>query len=392
MSRTVLDCGYIPLVDCAPLVVAREMGFADEELLDLRLHPQPSWSAIRDKLTFGKLHAAHMLSPMPVAMSMGLGGVPTRIDVLSVLSVNGNVLGVSRSLAERMRRVGSAPDFLSATAVGRALIASTDGRLRVGVPFPFSMHAELLYYWLGALGLQAPGELDVRTVPPPQMSKALADGDIDAFCVGEPWGSMAVEAGVADLILPGCAIWQFAPEKVLAVRHEWAEETPDIVMRLMRAVWRAARWLGEPEHKETASEMLARRGYVDVSPEIIDRALSGRIRVSVDGTERHVPRFVEFFDGAATFPWRSQAEWIADRWAARTGIDRSDALRRGRGCFRSDLYRTCLGPVGADLPGASDKVEGALETRTTVASSAGEMCLGPDTFFDRLIYEPVQSL
>ncbi|MEM9043913.1 MAG: CmpA/NrtA family ABC transporter substrate-binding protein [Pseudomonadota bacterium] len=388
MSRAVLNCGFIPLVDCAPLVAAREMGFAEEELLDLRLHRQPSWSTIRDQLTFGQLDAAHMLAPMPVAMSMGLGGVPTRIDVLSVLSVNGNVIGVSRELSERMRRVGSTPDFLSATAVGRALISAIDGRLRVGVPFPFSMHAELLYYWLGALGLQAPADLDVRTVPPPQMADAISSGEIDAFCVGEPWGSIAVEQGVADLVLPGCAIWQFAPEKVLAVRHDWAEESPETLNSLMRAIWRAGRWLSDPANRMMISELLARPDYVDVSPEVIDRALTGRLRVSADGSEQLVPRFLEFFTGAATFPWRSQAEWIAERWANRAGLDREEALANGRASFRSDLYRNCLGPIGADLPGASDKVEGALESRTPVASFTGEMSLGPDIFFDRLIFEP----
>ncbi|MEL6476887.1 MAG: CmpA/NrtA family ABC transporter substrate-binding protein [Pseudomonadota bacterium] len=388
MSARGLDCAFIPLIDCAPLAVAREMGFAEEELIDLRLHRQPSWSAVRDRLAFGEVAAAHMLAPMPVAMSMGLGGVPTRIDALSILSVNGDVIGVSRALAAKMRSVGGEGDFLSAVAVGRSLITAAEGKLRVGVPFPFSMHAELLYYWLGALGLQAPNDLDVRTVPPPHMAQAISAGEIDAFCVGEPWGSMAVEAGVADLILPGSAIWQFAPEKVLAVRHDWAEENPDLVTSLMRAVWRAARWLGDPENRMTASEMLAGPAYVDVSAEIIERALHGRLKISAQGTERQVPGFVEFYAKAATFPWRSQAAWIATRWAARTGIDRAEAAAQGRACYRTDLYRQALGPIGADLPNASEKLEGALDQPTAVASSRGEMFLGPDRFFDRLIFEP----
>ncbi|MEM8699817.1 MAG: CmpA/NrtA family ABC transporter substrate-binding protein [Pseudomonadota bacterium] len=388
MSRIALDCGFLPLVDCAPLAVAREMGFAEEELLELRLHPQPSWSAIRDKLAFGELQAAQMLAPMPVAMSMGLGGVPMRIDALSVLSVNGDVIGVSRPLSARMREIGGAGDFTSALAVGRSLITAMEGPLRVGVPFPFSMHAELLYYWLGALGLQAPADLDMRTVPPPRMAEAVSKGEIDAFCVGEPWGSTAVEAGAADLILPGSAIWQFAPEKVLATRHDWAEAHPEPVSRLMRALWRAARWLDNPDNRMTASEILARPAYVDVAAEIIERALYGRLKVSASGEERRVSRFVEFYGSAATFPWRSQAAWIAARWAARTGIDRAEALELGRASFRTDLYRQALGPIGADLPNASEKLEGALNQPTAVTSSRGEMFLGPDQFFDRLIFEP----
>ena len=220
MSRRVVDCGFIPLVDSAPIVIAREIGFASEEGLDLRLHKQPSWSAVRDKLALGHLDASHMLAPTPVAMSMGLGGMPTRLDALMVLSVNGNVICASRGLAARMRDRGMPNDFMAAEAVGRTLAAVCDRPLNLGVPFPFSMHAELFYYWLGALGLTAPQDLNVRTIPPPQMADAMACGEIDAFCVGEPWGSLAVQKGVAELILPSCAIWRFAPEKVLAVRHD----------------------------------------------------------------------------------------------------------------------------------------------------------------------------
>lgn len=394
MTRAVLDVGFLPLVDCAPLVVAREIGFADEEGLDLVLHREPSWSALRDKLALGRLAAAHMLAPVPVAMSMGLGGMPGRLDALSVLSVNGTVVGVSRALAARMRDAGPPHDFTAAEAVGQRLLAAGRETLRIGVPFPFSMHAELLTYWLGALsanGAGTPGDLKLRTVPPPMMAEALAAGEIDAFCVGEPWGSIAVEAGEAELVLPGAAIWQFAPEKVLGVRHDWAERNVDDASRLLRAVWRAGRWLADPANRITASELLARPAYVDVSAEIIDRALMGRLVVSPRGEERAVPRFLEFFDTAATFPWRSQAVWIAVRLAARNGIDRADAAKLARACFRSDLYRSILGPLRADLPGASEKLEGSLDVRTAVASSTGEMFLGPDRFFDCRIFDPLAA-
>ena len=388
MTLTPLECGFIPLVDCAALVVAREMGFAEEEGLDLVLHKEPAWSTLRDKLALGLLDAAHMLAPVPVAMSMGLGGMAVPLDVLLVLSVNGNTVGASRGLSARMRAEGGERDFMDAQAAGRALIAAADRRLRIGVPFPFSMHAELLYYWLQALGLEAPRDLDVRTVPPPRMADAVAAGEIDAFCVGEPWGSIAVESGVADLLIPGCAIWRFAPEKVLTVRRAWSEEKPDLAGALMRAVWRAARWLSLPDNVVVASELLSRPAYVDVSPEIVDRALTGRLTITPDGAERRVPQFLEFFDCAATFPWRSQAAWIAARLAERTGMDRADSIAVARGCFRTDLYRSVLGPMGAEMPAASEKLEGSLDARVAVGSSRGQMVLGPDFFFDHKVFDP----
>ena len=386
MSRAKVVCGFLPLVDCAPLVIAQELGFASEQGLDLDLRKMPSWSSLRDQLEFGALDAAQMLSPMPVAMSMGLGGAPMRIDVLSVLSVNGNVIGASMALVDRMRAGGGSAAFDDAATVGRALIDAAPGRLRVGAPFPFSMHAELLYYWLNALGLESPAGLDMRTIPPPKMAAAIAADEIDLFCVGEPWGGYAVASGAAELILPGSAIWSFAPEKVLAVRHEDAEN--EVSARLLRAIWRSGQWLGDPGNRLIASEILARRDYVDVDAALIERTLMGRPVVDAVGNERAAPRMIEFFAGSATFPWRSQALWIASRWAARAGIDQKEAARVARACFRSDIYRRVLGPVGADLPGASEKIEGGLSIRTPVASSAGELFLGPDQFFDSLKFDP----
>lgn len=389
MTPIEVSCGFLPLVDCAPLVIAHELGFAVEEGFELNLQRMPSWSTLRDQLAFGVLDAAQMLSPMPVAMSMGLGGAPTKIDVLSVLSVNGDVIGASLPMADKMRAVGGMSDFMDATGVGRALIAASDRKLRIGVPFPFSMHAELLYYWLNALGLESPASLDVRTIPPQMMPDAVAADEIDLFCVGEPWGGYAVASGAAEIVLPGSAIWAFSPEKVLAVRHEDADS--DTSARLLRAVWRAGRWLGDPENRLIGSEILARPEYVDVDAALIERTLKGRPIVNAAGEDRKAPRLIEFFDGAATFPWRSQACWIASRWAARAGIDQVEAAKVGHACFRSDIYRSVLGPIGADLPGASEKVEGALSIRTPVSSSTGHMYLGPDQFFDGLRFEPFSA-
>ncbi len=387
MTLRQIECGVIPLVDCAPLVVAREMGFAEEEGLDLVLRREKSWSALRDKLAMNRLSAAHMLAPAAVAISMGLGGISCKLDVLSLLSVNGDVIGVSRALAARLRDGGPPPDLNDAKATGARLLEVADRPLRIGAPFPFSMHVELLDYWLTGIGLPK-ADWQVRTLPPSMMAEAVAAGEIDMFCVGVPWGSQAVEAGPAELILAGCAIWRFAPEKVLAARHDWTEDNPDQARALMRAVWRAARWLSDPSARITASELLSRREYLNLPTELIDRALTGRIAVSADGREETPPGFLEFFDGAANFPWRSQALWIAGRIAARMGLDRAEAMRAARDCFRADLYRRFLGPIGADMPGASEKVEGALQRRSAVASSTGEMFLGPDCFFDGHVFDP----
>ncbi len=383
-----LSIGFIPLVDAAPLIVAQEMGFAAEEGLTLDLVRAPSWSSLRDMLVFSRVDAAHMLSPVPVATALGLGGAGADLSALCVTSVNGNVVGVSHALEERLREAGHAFDFADARKAGEALIAAAEDRLRIGVPFPFSMHAELLYYWLSALGLPAPQDVDIRTVPPPLMADAMQAGEIDAFCVGEPWGSIAVENGVGALLLPGKAIWRFAPEKVLAVRSDWASGEPGLSVRLIRAIYRAGRWLADPQSRLLAAELLSRPEYLDLRAEVIDRALSGSLTISSRGGQRLVDGFIGFHRGAANFPWRSQAQWIADRLAARTGLDRTQAMARAAGVFRPDLFRTALEGIAADLPGASSKIEGAIEVETAVASEHGRLFLAPDQFFDRRTFDP----
>jgi ABC-type nitrate/sulfonate/bicarbonate transport system substrate-binding protein len=340
-------------------------------------------------LALGQVAAAQMLSPVPVAMALGLGGSSARFEALSVLNVNGDVFAVSLPLAARMREAGHDFGFVDAQAAGQALLAAGGEPLRIGVPFPFSMHVELVEYWLNGLNLPRPAGLEIITLPPPRMADALAAGEIDAFMVGEPWGSVAVEMGVAELLLPGAAIWACAPEKILATRQGWAETEPELAGRLLRAVWRAGRWLGQSDNHPSASEILAAPGRLLVAPEIIERSLSGRLVTSPQGQERRSPGFMEFHAGAASFPWRSQAAWIAVQMARRFWREPVAAARSAAAVFRSDLHRLHLAETGADLPGASEKLEGALDHPTPVASERGRLILPRDRFFDARIFDPM---
>ncbi|MGP9790838.1 CmpA/NrtA family ABC transporter substrate-binding protein [Roseinatronobacter sp. NSM] len=386
MNLTPLRLGFVPLLDMAPIVIAREMGFAQAEGLGLELMRAPSWSSLRDMLLWGQVDAAQMLAPVPVAMAMGLGGAVARLDILQVLSINGDVIGVSQDVAGRLRRAGHDFGFCDASRARDDLVRAIDRPLRIGVPFPFSTHVELVSYWLRETSI----EYELCTIPPPRMADALAAGEVDAFCVGEPWGSVAVELGAATLLLPSRTIWAVAPEKVLAARHEWVKDNPALTGRLMRAIWRAAKWLGVPANRSITSDILARPEYVNAPVELLDRALRGEMVISAQGELRQVPDMIRFFDGAASFPWRSQAAWFAAQLAARHDLDLTRSIVTAKAICRTDLYRQNLRMAGADLPGASEKLEGSLHHPTAVASERGQMILAPDAFFDGQVFDASQ--
>lgn len=388
MSLERITCGFIPLVDVAALAVAREIGFAAEEGIELDLRRENSWSNIRDKLALGLFDAAHMLAPMPIAMSLGLSRLKAPVIAPFMLSVNGNVVGVSRRLGRKLAARRGSSFFDDAGEAGAALKSALEGRpLRVGAPWPFSMHALLLDYWLGRAGFDLKRDVSMTIAPPPFMAEAMSAGEIDLFCVGEPWGSVAVEQGIGDLLLTGSAIWAFAPEKALGLRASVANEKPDAVDALLRACWRAARWAAAPEHWSAVAELLSEEAYLDQPAEVIERSLRGVLTVSSDGEIRRLPRVLELFGGASPFPWRSQAGWIADRYAEEHRWGGEERLA-AETVFRPDLLRRALAPIGADLPAASSKLEGALSAPTEAPSLHGSLTLGPDRFFDGAVFDP----
>lgn len=340
--------GYVPLVDAAPLILADVLGFAEAEGLRLDLHRAASWSMLRDMLDQGQVEAAHMLSVVPVAQALGLGGGTARFEAALVLSLGGQVIGVSDAVARRLAGAGYGFGFTD-PAEAAAAIAAPGGPLRFGVPFPFSMQSLLVSYWLA--GLPA-GSVAFRTIPPPMMPDALGAGEIDAFCVGEPWGSQAVQVAGARLILPATAIWSRPPEKVLATRIGWCETHPDTAAALLRALSRAGQWLALPGNAATAAEILTRPGRVEVAAELVERALVGRLVTDPQGHERAVTGFQTFGAGGAMRPLAAQAGWIGAELARRFALDPERARVQAQAAFRTDLHDRLLGGLWPETDAA----------------------------------------
>ncbi len=384
---------FMPLIDAAPLIVAARMGFAEREGLHLLLDREPSWATLRDRVAVGHLDAAHMLAPMPIAANLGLTALPVQLIVPMALGFGGNTVTVSQALRRELGEAGADDRALQAAAgAGHALAAVVrrrggEGRprLAIGVVHTHSAHFYQLAYWLAAVGIDPLRDLDVVVVPPPLMAAALAGGQIDAFCAGEPWGSVAQRQAGGHVLFTNGSIWQSSPEKVLGVRRDWFEADPARTHALVRALHRAAEWSDEAANAMDLVRLLAASDALALPEDVIAESLARRRT----GSSASDALFLAFARQAADFPWLSHASWFyaqMTRW--RQAAFSAEGLARARTTYRPDIFRAALAPLGVDLPGANSKVEGALTSASPAGSTGGRLRLGPDAFFDGEVFDP----
>lgn len=393
-APTQIRAGFIPLVDAAPMVVAKELGFAEAEGVDLVLVQETSWATIRDRLAVGHLDVAHILAPMPVAANLGLGPLATPMAVPMALGTGANSITVSNALWSALSEYVAAADFdagntlaaLAKVVAGRR--QRNDPPLTLGIVHQFSAHHYQLAYWLAKAGLNTADDVSFVILPPPLLPDALASGRIDGFCAGEPWGTVAAFAGSGVILTTNAHIWRNSPEKVLGTRKEWLERNPEVLPGLIRAIYRAAEWCDAIEHQDELARILARAEYVGQQVQHLRPCLSRRLKAP-DGQYVHVEGFLNFASKAATFPWRSHALWFYSqivRWGQATYS--KEGAQIARETYRPDLYRAAIEPMGVELPSANSKVEGALSGETLTGATRGRLSLGPDVFFDGSTFDP----
>jgi NitT/TauT family transport system ATP-binding protein len=363
-----LHIGFIPLIDAAALIVAVDKGFTRNEGLDVTLSREVSWSNVRDKLNIGLFDAAHLLAPVAIASSLGLGHVKVPIVAPLNLGLNGNAITVSPALhAAIMGEIAGDPldPMATAQALSR-MVAARRKRgaepLTFGMTFPFSTHNYQLRFWMAAGGVDPDHDVHLVVLPPPYMVDSLANGQVDAFCVGAPWNSIAVDRGVGHILHFVSDILVRAAEKVLAVRQTWAEKNPLLVAALIRAVHRAAEFVGHPENRVEAARIMAQPQHLGIDAEVILRTLNGRLKISPDGIVRESSRYWLVGVEGTTRPDPAQAAWLYAqmvRWGqARLGAAAQDAAMA---VFRPDLYDTALGrppAAGSDGLGAVEAFTG----------------------------------
>ena len=362
---TPLRIGFIPLVDASALIIAVDKGFASAEGLDVTLVREVSWSNVRDKLNIGLFDAAHLLAPVAIASSLGLGHVKVPIVAPFNLGLNGNAITVSPALhAALMEEIDGDRFDPMATALALARVVAKRRKsgaepLTFGMTFPFSTHNYQLRFWMAAGGVDPDEDVRLVVLPPPYMVDSLANGHVDAFCVGAPWNSVAVDLGIGHILHFVADILVSAAEKVLAVRQNWSEKNPDLVTALVRAHVRAAEFIEKAENRSETARILAQPERIGVDAEVIQRTLDGRLKISPDGTMRESGRYLLVGREGAARPDPVQAAWLYAqmvRWG-QTALE-PDALKTAMGIFRPDLYDAALGHVGK--PTEAQKAIGAF--------------------------------
>ncbi|QSA97655.1 CmpA/NrtA family ABC transporter substrate-binding protein [Methylococcus sp. EFPC2] len=391
-EKAALTLGYIPLTDCAPLVVALEQGFFAQYGLDVVLSREPSWANIRDKVGIGLLDGAQMLAPMPLASSLGADALAQPMVVGLSLGLNGNAITVSQALYRRLVEQdphAMANEPITARALRKLLAADrAEGREppTFAMVYPYSSHNYLLRYWLAAGGVDPDRDVRLIVVPPPRMVEQLEAGRIDGYCVGEPWNSAAVASGVGRVLLASCDIWNNHPEKVFSVTQSWAEQHPATHQALIMALIEACRWLDDPINRLKAASLLAQPDYLDTPESVVLAGLTGRFRQAAGEGERYLPDFHVFHRYAANFPWLSHAEWIVTQMLRWHQIEApADWPRRVRAVYRPDLYRAAADALGLPCPAFERKSEGAHDEPWQPDDASPT--LGPDRFIDDRIYD-----
>ena len=312
LEQTTVNIGYVPLTDAAPLMIAKEKGFfAKYGIEQVNFSQEASWDAIADRIVSGELHAAQMVTGMPLALTLGMNGrASTPISVPLVLSRNGNAITLSTDLYKKgIRTLQNLKAAIRTTTIER--------KLTIGIVHECSMHNLMLRYWLASAGIDPDTDLDLVVIPPQQMVDRLRAGEIDGFCVGEPWNTQAVQAGIGFVIATDLDIWAGNPEKVLGFTEAWVQQHPNTHSAIVRAVLEACEYCDEPRHRKEILTLLSRN--LNISPQAISPGLIGPFDRGGNTLPEVLPRYHQFHVENANCPRRVEGLWILTQ-LARWGI------------------------------------------------------------------------
>ncbi len=335
--------GFIPLTDCASVVMASVLGIDQKYGVKIIPSKEASWAGVRDKLVNGELDFAHVLYGLVYGVHLGIGGPKKDMAVLMTLNNNGQAITLSKKLAEKGDMDGPGLAKLMATDKREYTFAQT---------FPTGTHAMWLYYWLATYGIHPLKDAKVITVPPPQMVANMRVGNMDGYCVGEPWNHRAIMDGIGVTAVTTQDIWKDHPEKVLGTTSEFVKKNPNTARAVTAAIIEAGKWIDASlSNKMKMAETIADKSYVNTSVDAINQRILGRYQNGM-GKTWDDPNHMKFFgDGAVNFPYLSDGMWFLTqhkRWGLLK--DHPEYLAVAKQINQLDIYKQAATAVGASVP------------------------------------------
>lgn len=326
-----IQLGYVPLIDCAPVIVAREKRLFEKYQLAVETSQQPGWATVREKLVHAELDAAQCLGPLALAIHHGIGTIPKEMVVPLVLSANGNGLTLSNKIpCEIFEKSNGLSNYLEENY-------SKDAPLTLASVHPCSSHHSLLLLWLKKNKVSNHPFINIISLPPETMIRSLEHGHIDGFCVGEPWNSVAIGKGIGWCVSNSVKLSNGHPEKVLAATQAFAENRPSELHALTLALLEACRFCQDQENHQEIISLLAQEPGMNTIVEALQYSITGRLPSSDQGAEKLYPDFHIFFDREVNAPTKKTASWLRD------GVRLSGLLTNGQQLpndtiFRMDLF------------------------------------------------------
>jgi nitrate/nitrite transport system substrate-binding protein len=355
-----LKIGFIPLTDCAALVIAKEKGFFAKHGLNVELSKEASWANVRDKMTVGELDASHMLAAMPIASTLGVGSTKKDMLALMALGQNGDAITVSNKMYDAMMAADPvATKKGSAVALKKVITSKTMGVPEFGMTFPTGTHNYHLRFWMAAGGVDPDVDVALKVVPPPQMVANMTAGNIDGYCVGEPWGQRAVMGNIGKVVVTGYQLWENGPEKVLGVQKAFADKYPETTKQMMEAVIEAGMWLDASwENRKEASAILSSKSYVNAPKDVIDNSMTGTYMLT-NGVNTPMPQFNVFGKKQALYPYYTHGMWQVTQMVRWGQLDHAiDMKKTVESVYRPDLFAAAAKEVKYALPATPWKIEG----------------------------------
>ncbi|WP_349742385.1 CmpA/NrtA family ABC transporter substrate-binding protein [Roseateles cavernae] len=335
--------GFIPLTDCASVVMASVLGFDKKYGIKIIPTKEASWAGVRDKLVNGELDMAHVLYGLVYGVHLGVSGPKKDMAVLMTLNNNGQAITLSKKLADK-------------GAVDGASLASLMGKEKreytFAQTFPTGTHAMWLYYWLASVGVNPMKDAKVITVPPPQMVANMRVGNMDGFCVGEPWNHRAIVDNIGITAVTTQDVWKDHPEKVLGTTGDFVKKYPNTARAVIMAVLEASRWIDAGlQNKLKMAETIAEKSYVNTGVDAINQRILGRYQNGL-GKTWDDPNHMKFFnDGAVTFPWLSDGMWFLTQHK-RWGLikEHPDYLGVAKQINQVELYKQAASQLKISVP------------------------------------------